>query len=148
MHDNYVQNNSIQNDIIRGNSTQSNGTQDDSTQDNSVQNKESQNEQTQNNPIETLRARMIAESLQLDTPQNIDKWWLLGTSSCHLCDIAEQIISQFQAVQPITYETIDIANFNEPLMMEFATTIPVILTPTKRLNYPFSVMDLQGLLTP
>ncbi|MGP9688121.1 glutaredoxin family protein [Psychrobacter sp. AOP22-C1-C5] len=103
---------------------------------------------TQNNSIEALRARMAAENPHLDICQSLDKWWLLGTSGCHLCDIAEQILSQFQAVQPIAYEHVDIADFDESLMMEFATTIPVILTPTKRLNYPFSVMDLQGLLTP
>ena len=128
MHDNHVQNNS--------------------TQDNSLQNKKNQEEQTHNNSIEALRARMIAGNPQLSDSQNVDKWWLLGTSGCHLCDIAEQIMYQFQAVQPVTYENIDIADFDESLMMEFATSIPVILTPTKRLNYPFSVMDLQGLLTP
>ena len=100
------------------------------------------------NPITALRARMIAENPYLGTPENLDKWWLLGTSGCHLCDIAEQIINQFRAVKPVAYKNVDIADFNEALMMEFATTIPVILTPTKRLNYPFSVMDLQGLLTP
>ena len=100
----------------------------------------------ENNNISTLRARMIAEKAELGSAKNIDKWWLLGTSGCHLCDIAEQIITQFQAVQHITYEHADIADFSEPLMMEFATTIPVILTPTKRLDYPFSVLDLQQLL--
>ena len=100
----------------------------------------------ENNNISTLRARMIAEKSELGAPENIDKWWLLGTSGCHLCDIAEQLITQFQSVQRITYKHVDIADFSEPLMMEFATTIPVILTPTKRLNYPFSVLDLQQLL--
>ncbi len=98
------------------------------------------------NSITASRAQMIAAQPHLGTIENIDKWWLLGTSGCHLCDIAEQIITQFQAVQPITYQHVDIANFSEPLMMEFATSIPVILTPSKRLNYPFSVMDLQQLL--
>ena len=96
--------------------------------------------------ITALRAQMVAVQPHLGTIENIDKWWLLGTSGCHLCDIAEQIITQFQAVQPIIYQHIDIADFDEPLMMEFATTIPVILTPSKRLDYPFSVMDLQQLL--
>lgn len=98
------------------------------------------------NNITVLRAQMIAAQPHLGTIENIDKWWLLATSGCHLCDIAEQIITQFQAVQPITYQYIDIADFDEALMMKFATTIPVILTPSKRLNYPFSVMDLQQLL--
>lgn len=97
------------------------------------------------NNITALRTRMMAAKPSLGGSDNIDKWWLLGTSGCHLCDIAEQIIAQFQAVQPITYQYVDIADFDEPLMMEFATTIPVIITPTKRLNYPFSVMDLQQL---
>ena len=100
----------------------------------------------ENNNIGTLRARMIEEKPELGSPENMAKWWLLGTSGCHLCDIAEQLMTQLQAVQRITYEHVDIADFDEPLMMEFATTIPVILTPTKRLNYPFSIMDLQRLL--
>ncbi len=70
----------------------------------------------------------------------------LGTSGCHLCEVAEQLLTRFQAVQPIAYQHVDIADFEEALMMEFATTIPVILTPSKRVNYPFSVMDLQQLL--
>jgi hypothetical protein len=98
------------------------------------------------NNIEVLRARVIAATPSLGTAENSNQWWLLGTSGCHLCDIAEQVITQFQAVQPISYQKVDIADFDEPLMMEFATTIPVILTPSKRLNYPFSVMDLQQLL--
>ena len=93
-----------------------------------------------------LRARMIATNPNLGTAENQDKWWLLGTSGCHLCDIAEQLLTQFQAVQPISYQHVDIAGFDESLMMEFATTIPVILTPSKRLNYPFSVLDFQQLL--
>ncbi|WP_227678449.1 glutaredoxin family protein [Psychrobacter vallis] len=99
------------------------------------------------NDIKALRDHIILASPNLGAAENTDKWWLLGTSGCHLCDIAEQIIMQFQAVQPITYKNVDIADFDEPLMMAFATTIPVILTPSKRLNYPFSVMDLQQLLT-
>lgn len=98
------------------------------------------------NTIAMLRARMIAANSNLSTAENQDKWWLLGTTGCHLCDVAEQLLAQFQAVQPISYQYVDIADFDEALMMEFATTIPVILTPSKRLNYPFSVLDLQQLL--
>ncbi|MGP5213576.1 glutaredoxin family protein [Psychrobacter immobilis] len=97
------------------------------------------------NNIKALRERMVAANPDLGHAENNDKWWLLGTSGCHLCDIAAQLLTQFQAVQPIAYQQVDIAHFDEPLMMEFATTIPVILTPSTRLNYPFSVMDLQQL---
>lgn len=99
------------------------------------------------NNIQALRASMIVASPHLGEVETTDKWWLLGTSGCHLCDIAEQLLTQFQAVQPIEYQYVDIADFDEILMMQFATTIPVILTPTQRLNYPFSVMDLQQLLS-
>ena len=97
------------------------------------------------NNIKELRARLIEKTPSLKADQ--DKWWLLGTSGCHLCDVAAQLLAQFQAVQPVTYQDVDIADFDESLMMEFATTIPVILTPSKRLNYPFSVLDLQQLLS-
>ena len=97
------------------------------------------------NNIKELRARIIEKTPSLKADQN--KWWLLGTSGCHLCDVAAHLLAQFQAVQPITYQDVDIADFDESLMMEFATTIPVILTPSKRLNYPFSVLDLQQLLS-
>ena len=96
--------------------------------------------------IKALRERMVAANPNLGDAENLDKWWLLGTSGCHLCDIATQLLTQFQSVQPIAYKQVDIANFDESLMMEFATTIPAILTPSKRLNYPFSIMDLQRLL--
>ena len=99
-----------------------------------------------NNTVAMLRARMIAANPNLGTAENQDKWWLLGTTGCHLCDVAEHLLSQFQAVQQVSYQYVDIADFDEVLMMEFATTIPVILTPSKRLNYPFSVLDLQQLL--
>ncbi len=95
--------------------------------------------------IKALRARIIETNPALGADEISDKWWLLGTSGCHLCEIAEQLMVRFQSVQPITYENVDIADFDEDLMMQFATTIPVILTPSKRLDYPFSVMDLQQL---
>ena len=98
------------------------------------------------NHIKNLRARIIDATPRLDTAENRDKWWLLGTSGCHLCDTAEQQLTQFQAVQRIDYDYVDIADFDETLMLEFATTIPIILTPSKQLNYPFSVLDLQQLI--
>lgn len=104
------------------------------------------NNNNNDDPIKALRDRMIAADPQLGSAESSAKWWLLGTSNCHLCDVAEQLITRFQAVQPITCENVDIANFNEDLMMEFATSIPVILTPSKRLDYPFSVLELQQLL--
>jgi glutaredoxin len=81
----------------------------------------------------------------LSTSEQHQQWWLLGTVGCHLCEVAKELLSQLSAVQVVNYRYVDIADFDEDLMMQFATTIPVILTPTQRLNYPFSVLDLQQL---
>lgn len=96
------------------------------------------------NNIRVLRADIIAAIPNL--AQHHEQWWLLGTSGCHLCDIAAQLMARLQAVQPLSYQTIDIIEFDEDLMMLFATNIPVLLTQTQRLDYPFSVLDLQQLL--
>ncbi|TXD98397.1 thioredoxin family protein [Psychrobacter frigidicola] len=105
------------------------------------------NKSTNNNDtINKLRTHILTSIPTLTHAELQDEWWLLGTSGCHLCTIAEQLLTNFQAVQPVTYQHIDIANFDETLMMQFATTIPVLLTKTQRLNYPFSVLDLQRLV--
>lgn len=96
--------------------------------------------------IDTLRAQIACASAQYDTPKYHNAWWLLGTSGCHLCDDAAQILAQLSAVYPVNYQSVDIADFDEALMMQFATHIPVILTTSQRLDYPFTVLDLQGLL--
>lgn len=80
---------------------------------------------------------------------NLDEtaWWLLGTSGCHLCEQAEHTLRLFSSVNPVTIQKVDIADFDEQLMDQFATLIPVILTPTTQINYPFSVMDLTAHLS-
>jgi len=96
--------------------------------------------------IAALRERMLEALPRLARDDIRQQPWLLGTTGCHLCDVAENLMTQLAAVQPVTYRYIDISDLNETLMMKFATTIPVVLTPTQRLNYPFSVLDLQQLL--
>ncbi|GAA0310675.1 glutaredoxin family protein [Psychrobacter aestuarii] len=94
--------------------------------------------------IHALREQMmIAKPVLKDAASD---WWLLGTVGCHLCDHAAGALAQLAAVYPRTYTYVDIADFDEDLMLVFAEQIPVILTPTARLDYPFSVMDLQSLL--
>ena len=93
-----------------------------------------------------LREAIMTQLPELRDAEKPQHCWLLGTTGCHLCDIAENLMKQLAAVEPITYQYLDIADFDEALMMQFATTIPVVLTPTQRLNYPFSVLDLQQLL--
>ena len=96
--------------------------------------------------VKALRERIIAALPTLNAAEGNNAWWLLGTSGCHLCTQAEQLLTHFQLVQPVPYRHVDIADFETALMMEFATTIPVLLTKHQRLNYPFSVMDLQALV--
>ena len=91
--------------------------------------------------VQELRVLLAAQC----PPLSMDTWWLLGTSHCHLCEQAETLIQQLQTVTPVCYQTLDIATLTEDVMTQFATSIPIILTPTSRLDYPFSVLDLQQL---
>ena len=99
-----------------------------------------------NDNIAMIRETIIRALADFDSRFREADWLLLGTSGCHLCDHAEAVLRQLQAVYPISYQLVDIADFDELLMMTFATTIPVVITPNSRLNYPFSVMDLQQLI--
>jgi len=94
------------------------------------------------NPDE-WRQRLTAQCPDLDA----DTWWLLGTAGCHLCEVAENLIQRLQMVTPVSYQLLDIVRLTEDDMAAFATEIPVLLTPKARLNYPFSILDLQQLAT-
>ena len=72
-------------------------------------------------------------------------WRLYGTVGCHLCEIAESLLLQAQAVADIRWQSIDIAELPEQEMLKFADKIPVLVTATKTLDYPFSIMDIMAL---
>ena len=72
-------------------------------------------------------------------------WRLYGTVGCHLCEIAESLLRQAQAVADIRWQSIDIAELPEQEMLEFADKIPVLVTTNKALYYPFSIMDIMAL---
>ena len=98
--------------------------------------------------IHTVTLSTNDSNAKLPDVQPLDgqAWWLLGTSGCHLCDVAEETLRLFSSVSPVKVQKVDIADLDEALMQEFATIIPVILTPTHQLKYPFSVVDLQTLI--
>lgn len=73
-------------------------------------------------------------------------WQLYGTLGCHLCDTAEMLLQQAQTVADFTFEKIDIADLPELDMLQLADKIPVLVTPTHTLYYPFSVMDILALV--
>lgn len=77
-----------------------------------------------------------------------DSWYLIGTDGCRLCDVAESIYYQATLTNslPKLY-TLDLADIKEPdpLMDTLGMMIPIILTPSRLLCYPFNVMDIAHL---
>ncbi|MEQ1740338.1 MAG: glutaredoxin family protein [Methyloglobulus sp.] len=68
------------------------------------------------------------------------KYLLLGTSGCHLCEMAEELIHEcLVGEESATVELIDIAEQTQ-WQEDYATLIPVLLhIPTnKSLNWPFT----------
>lgn len=64
---------------------------------------------------------------------------LLGTSACHLCELAEQICIELQSINShINIEKIDIAE-QVQWQIGFATKIPVLYNPKTQneLDWPF-----------
>ena len=95
--------------------------------------------------ITTTRQLIMQQAqLQLDSDNAEKTWFLLGTVGCHLCDEAENTLRLFSSVTATAIEKVDIADFDEDFMMQFAAIIPVVLTPTQQINYPFSVVDLMA----
>jgi hypothetical protein len=72
---------------------------------------------------------------------------LYGTLGCHLCDDAERLLLQAQAVLPIAWCTIDIA-LDQNLMTKYGTSIPVLTSEDgQSLAWPFSLLDVYRLQT-
>ncbi|SJM69429.1 glutaredoxin family protein [Psychrobacter piechaudii] len=95
--------------------------------------------------ITTTRQLIMQQAqLKLDSDNAEKTWFLLGTVGCHLCDEAENTLRLFSSVTATAIEKVDIADFDEDFMMQFATIIPVVLTPTQQINHPFSVVDLMA----
>lgn len=86
---------------------------------------------------------------QFPTQPNPDDWCLIDTDGCHLCDHAKDIIAQasLQTTLPKLQQLdlADIKDGNSPLIDTFGMMIPILLTPTRLLCYPFGVMDVLAL---
>jgi Glutaredoxin-like domain (DUF836) len=68
------------------------------------------------------------------------KYLLLGTSGCHLCELAEELIAECLTEEANTkIELIDIAEQTQ-WQPNYATQIPVLLHPKslQSLNWPFT----------
>lgn len=93
----------------------------------------------------TAIVNLPTATLPLATLPTLDsqtRWQLYGTMGCHLCDIAEDLLRQAQAVADFEFVTVDIAELSEAQALQWADKIPVLITPTKTLYYPFSVLDI------
>lgn len=73
-------------------------------------------------------------------------WLLLGTSGCHLCDIANTMLTQLQTVTGVSYQPLDISELPEADMLALAMHIPIVVSAERYLCYPFSLLELQQLL--
>ena len=77
-----------------------------------------------------------------------NNWYLIGTDGCHLCDVTKSIIEQASCLGslPILHN-LDLAEANDTglLVDTLGIMIPVILTPSHLLCYPFGVMDVVNL---
>jgi hypothetical protein len=73
---------------------------------------------------------------------------LYGTSACHLCEIAQEMITtQRSANSGFDLEVVDISD-SDVLFARYGVTIPVLQHPDGReLNWPFSAPQLCDFLT-
>lgn len=73
---------------------------------------------------------------------------LLGTSGCHLCEQAEEILQALQAAGcEFSYEVVDIAD-DDALFQRYGLLIPVLRGAGAELNWPFDEAGLLALVGP
>ena len=73
----------------------------------------------------------------------MSKTTLLGTSACHLCEQAEDLLKAIN----VSYQKIDIAE-QEQWQARYAIKIPVLLNSEcqQELCWPFAIEDIQAFL--
>lgn len=76
---------------------------------------------------------------------NKSLWVLYGTKDCHLCDVAEDLLSQCANAYPIAWQHVDIAEMPEDVMVNLAEKIPALATADETLYWPFNLADLARL---
>ena len=72
-------------------------------------------------------------------------WLLYGTSECHLCDQAEQLLTQLAQALPIQWQRQDITLLDQSLYARLEQRIPVLFVGTQELQWPFGLTDLYQL---
>ncbi|STY93169.1 hypothetical protein [Moraxella bovis] len=106
------------------------------------------------NEYRTFHALLLATFTGLDSQQIIHTsnpttdWYLLGTDGCHLCHTSHALLTQARAIHPRmpAIHVLDLAD-SEELIDHLGTLIPILITPTRLLCYPFGIMDIVHLLS-
>lgn len=76
-------------------------------------------------------------------------WYLIGTDGCHLCDEVYALLSQVGRIRPLPFvHRADVMNADELVIETLGVVIPILVTPTRLLCYPFGVMDIMTLTDP
>ena len=80
--------------------------------------------------------------------ENLNTFRLYGTSACHLCELAENMIAaQLVALEGIEVEEVDISE-SDALFERYGLRIPVLQHPDLReLNWPFTPPQLLAFLS-
>ena len=84
----------------------------------------------------------------VDRGKGLKIFRLYGTSACHLCEMAQDMIAMQQPlVDEIEVEEVDISA-SDNLFERYGVRIPVLQHPDEReLNWPFSSQQLRDFLT-
>lgn len=101
----------------------------------------------------TFHALLLATFTDLDSQQIIHSsnptadWYLLGTDGCHLCHASHALLTQVRVIYPHmpTVYVLELTGSDE-LIDHLGMLIPILITPTCLLCYPFGVMDVIHLL--
>jgi len=76
---------------------------------------------------------------------------LYHTLGCHLCELAEEVISDFNRTtdNPVVYTKTDIAS-DDHLVQQFGIRIPVLyrINDQRCLDWPFNTASLQAFVHP
>ena len=72
-----------------------------------------------------------------------DRFTLYGTSACHLCELAEDMLRPLCAAADYEYTKVDISDSDE-LFQRYGVRIPVLADPRGReLDWPFTPEQLR-----
>lgn len=83
-------------------------------------------------------------------PQNPAQWYLVGTDGCHLCDDAYALLTAHapRLTLPNIFYLDVLAiydNYDKKLAEYLSSFIPILITPSDFLCYPFGIMDILAL---